>query len=530
MGHIVKEGHLFTTNYQNSTYSSRIAVRSGRVCLVVPVVMMREGVHRGSQGPLFYSQQELTISVSKWEGIPIVINHPEDNEGLPISANTTGVNHIGHVHNVHMDGDKLCADLWIDEQRLIAEDPQTLDRIRNTEVLEVSTGLFGQREETIGMWNGEEYIGISRNHLPDHLALLPNAIGACSVDDGCGIRANSNNVVTQKKGKFMEQKESKVNKTQHLENVVNGLTINEGDYVKLIPNVQRALDSMDTETSFHYLEALYDDHFIYRVHNQTRGTRLYTQKYSAVENQDTFEFEGDPVEVRKEISYETLEAMQKPIRIRHKKEVILNKKVIPMDKNNSICEKVTNIISNSGNGYVEADRVDLLEMEETVLDKILPISNEEEGIKDTPPKVKETPAKVVVIGDDNKTPQINSEQLISVMKEVAAKNPEVFMDNFLPEDVRNSLKAGQAMHKKVADASIKSIVANTELTEEDLTGWDLPKLERLAKSVTPETEFVSPLSVNADGVVEEVQEEMEAMLVNELALAAPQDDNQKGGN
>jgi len=41
-----------------------------------------------------------------------------------------------------------------------------------------------------GVWNEEEYHSIVRNYRPDHLALLPGAIGACSWEDGCGIRAN----------------------------------------------------------------------------------------------------------------------------------------------------------------------------------------------------------------------------------------------------------------------------------------------------------------------------------------------------
>jgi hypothetical protein len=40
-------------------------------------------------------------------------------------------------------------------------------------------------EDTEGVFNGQEFAGIWRNVIPDHLAILPEGvIGACSVADG----------------------------------------------------------------------------------------------------------------------------------------------------------------------------------------------------------------------------------------------------------------------------------------------------------------------------------------------------------
>src|SRR5690606_35850763 len=55
---------------------------------VVPVVMMVEGVHHGSKGPLLYSEEELADSASDWSGMPVVIGHPKDSKGKYISANS----------------------------------------------------------------------------------------------------------------------------------------------------------------------------------------------------------------------------------------------------------------------------------------------------------------------------------------------------------------------------------------------------------------------------------------------------------
>jgi hypothetical protein len=40
------------------------------------------------------------------------------------------------------------------------------------------------------VWNGEEYEETLYDFIPDHIALLPNELGACSWADGCGVREN----------------------------------------------------------------------------------------------------------------------------------------------------------------------------------------------------------------------------------------------------------------------------------------------------------------------------------------------------
>jgi hypothetical protein len=63
-----------------------------------------------------------------------------------------------------------------------------LPRLRG--IKEVSAGIFADEEYSPGKWNGEDFVGISKNVKPDHLALVSEGQGACSWSDGCGIRAN----------------------------------------------------------------------------------------------------------------------------------------------------------------------------------------------------------------------------------------------------------------------------------------------------------------------------------------------------
>jgi len=50
--------------------------------------------------------------------------------------------------------------------------------------------MFIEEEAQEGLWNKEKYIAVAKNIRPDHLALLTDAVGACSIADGCGIRNN----------------------------------------------------------------------------------------------------------------------------------------------------------------------------------------------------------------------------------------------------------------------------------------------------------------------------------------------------
>jgi hypothetical protein len=46
-------------------------------------------------------------------------------------------------------------------------------------------------QKQVGTLNGMEYGRIARNLMPDHLAILPDKIGACSIADGAGLLRNS---------------------------------------------------------------------------------------------------------------------------------------------------------------------------------------------------------------------------------------------------------------------------------------------------------------------------------------------------
>ena len=195
--YISKRSLVISVNNETevANYTIEEKVWNGKDYLVVPVVMMVEGVHNGSRGAIFHSSQELSNSASNWNGMPVTISHPEVN-GQYVSANSEQILQdwgVGHISNARMEDNKLKAEVWIDIQKTTAISPETITAINDGKVLEVSLGLFSEEDGIAGVWNNEEYISSAFNYMPDHLALLPGEVGACSVMDGCGIRVNKSN-------------------------------------------------------------------------------------------------------------------------------------------------------------------------------------------------------------------------------------------------------------------------------------------------------------------------------------------------
>jgi hypothetical protein len=187
-------GNQFYVNTANTDYEIRGVMHQGREHIVVPVVMMVEGVHSGSMGSYLYTANELGKYPESWNGIPVVIDHPKDDDGNNISANSPEIIDssvtVGRIYNTHMVDTKLMAEAYLDKLKLSEMFPNALEAIVNRNPLEVSTGLFTDEDDVPGTWHNEEYNAVAINHRPDHLALLPGGTGACSWEDGCGIRVN----------------------------------------------------------------------------------------------------------------------------------------------------------------------------------------------------------------------------------------------------------------------------------------------------------------------------------------------------
>jgi hypothetical protein len=174
---------------------ARREVRNGREYLVAPLTLIVPGVLNGSKGPLFYPPEEIRKDYSAWNGMPLVVYHPLVN-GQHVSARHPQVwetQEVGRVFNALIDHyGKLKAEGWFDVEHTARVDNRVLASLRSGIPIELSTGLYTDNDPAPrgANWNGRPYSHIARNYRPDHLAILPDQVGACSVNDGCGVLVN----------------------------------------------------------------------------------------------------------------------------------------------------------------------------------------------------------------------------------------------------------------------------------------------------------------------------------------------------
>ncbi len=167
----------------------------GREHKVFPAVLVREQVLHNNLGRTFLPREEIAASVNAWNGTPVVERHPSS-QGRPISARTPAVMNktgIGFLFNARCEDGALKADVYLDPSRIDAlpDIANAVANVVNGQACELSTGFVAMKEATSGTFDGKEYDMILRELQPDHLAILPDEIGACNVNDGCGLGVNA---------------------------------------------------------------------------------------------------------------------------------------------------------------------------------------------------------------------------------------------------------------------------------------------------------------------------------------------------
>lgn len=168
--------------------SVRNVMFDGRPHIVVPAVLITVGVHNGSAGALMYPSEVIAKSVSRWNNQPITLDHPQSMVNSPEVINNVG---LGTVWNVKFEDGSLKGELWFDEDKVKRIAPDILNKIRNREMFELSTGLGFSGKRESGVFNNERYEAVLSDMWPDHLAVLLNEQGACSLKDGCGALRNN---------------------------------------------------------------------------------------------------------------------------------------------------------------------------------------------------------------------------------------------------------------------------------------------------------------------------------------------------
>jgi hypothetical protein len=439
-------------------YSVRTETHQGKRHIVVPAVMLVEGVHSGSHGPLLHLAEEMNKFPAAWDGIPVCVRHPTRG-GTYVPANSPDVidsEAVGRVYNTHFEGGKLKAELWLDEELLRARSPLALGYILQGRPLEISTGAFSEEHQATGQWNGESYTAIARNYHPDHLALLPGGRGACSWQDGCGVRIN------EEGGGIVNHEDALAVKKFTLDGkgiLLVQLSADQG-FRSTMQAIQAKLDRMDDDTKLHFLTEVFDAEFIYEVKPRTEGGLgangvMYRRSYQ-VKGDGSIEFTGEPNEVRREVNYVN-------VNIQANSQEGGTETMV--EKKKCCADKVNMLIANCKSGkFTEADRTWLSDLEDANIDKLL-------AMQEIINKPAEEPAK---------TEGITKEQAIAVLQE-QFKDTEQALKLFSPA-IAEQLRAGLKANKDQRDKMVAHIVANDAdklYTKEELEGMSFEALTKL---------------------------------------------------
>jgi len=451
----------------NSAYTISVRKHEGEKHLVVPVVMMVEGVHNGSHGPLFHPATELGKFPEVWNGIPVIVSHPQKN-GVYVSANSPDIvdeQVIGRVYNTRMEDGKLKAEVWINENKAIKVHPEILGYLHEGKPINVSVGVFTEDELTPGEWNGEKYIGIAKNHRPDHLALLPNEKGACSLEDGCGLGINrkggDNGVIETYRLSYKGTESTEW----------SGVTLQDfgvdGRWEDL-PREERA------RIASHFLigdaDAPTFQDLKLPVVNPKTG-KLNERALRAVISGRGAMVKGVSAEERKRARRQAyrllIDEFDADLEI---PEMSALKEHVKGGKRMG-CPNKVEILVQSGN-FVEADREWLTELADEQLDKLIELNK-----KATQPKEE--------VG-------VNREVLINELKE-QFKDLNVYLD-MAPAEVKEQINFGIKLlndKKQEYIDYIKTNSASDAFTDDELKAMKFCQLEKLAKAIPPKVDYTA---------------------------------------
>jgi len=465
----------------NVNIPTRIELLENKRHLVVPVIMMKEGVFSGSGGPMLYLNEEISPNPAIWNGVPVPIFHPEK-AGNYVSANSPDMLELfnaGRLFNATFEEGKLKAEAWLDMDKTEAVYPGFLTMVQNGEQIDISTAMHtGSDEMVSGTWtDGKHYNGIVRDIKPDHLALLPGQAGAFGWEDGMGIRYNS--------------KQEEKGTTEKTKVMINGLSDEE-----LRQQLRVLIAIKDTGNVYCYLKDIYSHeagkHVIYEVEEDGKSTVMYKQAFDIEEGQAILV--GQPVVVEQEyvetpeisvltkIKDQINNFLTKANPSVKKDDVNIDVKKGSGNKLNNnkeekaMKEKVNSLIANGV--FEEGQRETLMAMDESVLDSIITAN----GANITANKQLET---------ENKDLKANAEKAVKEKEEEdAAKikangeeepmTQEQYIAN-APGDLGKLLKEGIAMRETKKTELIGSLTANKEnpFTEGELKEMDIPELKKL---------------------------------------------------
>lgn len=451
----------------------------GREHLVVPMVILTEGVHAGSQGPLLYTNEEMAKLPDIWNSKPVVVYHPEI-EGKSVSAcdpHILNTRSVGIMLNTKAGAGALRSEAWLDKALINKVDERISAAVVNKSVMELSTSLFVDNDGVPGNWNGEDYVGKATNFRADHLALLPDKIGACSVAKGAGFLRNE----------AQRNPEAWAGLKQLLKKVgLGGLISNELSFDNIRSQLCAAVvqklglgdsSSMNPGGAWPWVQDVYSNFFIYEYDG-----KLFQLSYTATETGVTLGGE-QPVEVRQVTEYRTVAGT-----FVGNQDQPLNNTNTDMDKSKMI---LAILAAGATSGWSETDRPMLDKLTENQVKSI------HEGlVKNAAPAPVPAPAAAPAPAPANIVPMPAPAPAAAPAPAPATVtangNPgPLSMEQYIaqaPGAIREVLQNGVSAYNTEKASLIENITKNPRcaFTKEDLGNRPLGELRQIAALAVPE--------------------------------------------
>lgn len=485
---------LVTVNFQLTPHVRR-ETHGGTEYVVAPVVAVRVGVLNGAWLPA----EEIAKSVAAWNGVPLPIGHPKEN-GNFISVNRADIlaTCVGTFQRATFDGSALRGELWIDVAKATAQGGDalvTLQRLESGAMLEVSTAYETDMDLVTGSLNGHAYNGIQRNIRPDHLALLPNEVGACSVVDGCGApRVN-------------QQKELPMTFLQKVKAKLFGdiQTNIEQSFSEVRRALSTAIEAAEIQTANGMIgwvdvEDVYDDRVVYCVYlNGTRDPQLYSRSYTVDENGKATL--GERAAVVKEVRYLP---MSEPITNASKGELPLDLSPAPTPQEEpaagapplSTNAHKTNCDCSACEQHATEVHMDKKELVSNVL-KARGLGEEHrESLTALPEPVLE---KLAINAELVPAPTGEPAPAPAVVAPAVVPAPQVPVVN---ADVLYLFKQFEGMSANRREELTAQIVANSDFTKEQLAAMPLDQMSQIARNIVPQANYSGRLMPRLAGNTE----------------------------
>lgn len=473
--------------------------------LIVPTVLLVEGVHN----QLLYTRDDMAKFTASWNGIPLPVSHPKDQDAY-ISANDPKLiesRSIGRLFNVSYVVEdskaKNKGELWININKANKIAPQVLTAIY-TGKLEVSTALFHDFENKTGNWNGEEFIAITRNYRPDHLALLPGEIGACSWADGCGAPR-----VNKESGKEGSLKDEQIS--------ANDMGIIE------IKTKFRELLAAKSQGSFSFwIRDVFpnEKYFIYeREEKKADGDweeKLFKRSYT--QNGDAIDINDDATEVQEKRVFEEVTATNQQSTQKKEANVMPNK--ISEDRK----QRVDALIANEKiSAFDEGTREWLMGLDDCPFTKVEQVALQSANVEQKKPEDKKPEGKkpeaqqqdTQTTTANTQTKQVQDVQTadlatltkLGLAGKQEPQQPQVnALDKYIsqaPPELQEVLRESVTNLQESKNTLVGLITANQHniFTKEQLMAMDIHTLEGIVRMSNQQTSTNTNFGLRAGGVV-----------------------------